>query len=125
MKQLRCLVVGNRALLARVVSDMLELLGHSVECVRSDQDAFSRLSGDRFDLVLIDGRERLEVARAIKDAAPSTRVILATGGPELSGRSLLANGVLVLYKPFSFEDLKRALADFNTAKPDAPCSMDG
>jgi CheY-like chemotaxis protein len=83
--------------------------------VRSSQDAISRFRADRFDLVSIDGYERLEVARAAKDATPSTRVILATGSPAAYERSLLANGVdLVLHKPFCPEDdLKRALADFD------------
>jgi CheY-like chemotaxis protein len=83
--------------------------GHSVECVRSGQEAISRFSAARFDLVLIDGQERREVARAIKDAAPSTRVILTTGNAGL----VEADGVdVILHKPFSFEDdLERALAE--------------
>jgi hypothetical protein len=47
--------------------------------------------------VLIDGHEQLEVARAVKDAAPSTRVILTTGTEGL----LRTDGVdVVLPKPF-------------------------
>jgi CheY-like chemotaxis protein len=130
-RRLRCLVVGNEEIIAEGLSEILELMGHSVECVRSGQEAISRFSGDRFDLVLIDGHERLEVARALKDAAPSTWVILATGvsqerlrNPEFD-RSLRASGVdLILHKPFSFEDLKRALADFarrnRVAPPEPP-----
>jgi CheY-like chemotaxis protein len=109
-RRLSCLVVGNKEEMLAILSDTLESMGHSVECVRSGLEAISRFSGDRFDLVLIDGHEQLEVARAVKDAAPSTRVILATGNPRL----LQANGVdLVLHKPFSFEELERVLADFN------------
>jgi len=121
-RRLRCLVVRNEEMLAEVLSEILESMGHSVACVGSGQEAISRFSEDRFDLLLIDGHERLEVARAVKDAAPSTRVILATGAsqerlqnPEFD-RPLRAVD-LVVHKPFSIEDFKRALADFDEAKP--------
>ncbi len=113
-RRLRCLLVGNDEMLADILSEMLESMGHSVECVRSGQEPISRFSEDRFDLVLIDGHERLEVARAVKDAAPSTRVILATGASQERlqnpgfDRPLRAVD-LVVHKPFSFEDVKRAL----------------
>jgi len=119
-RRLRCMVVENPVNLGVgvVFSEMLEIMGHTVECVSGVEQAISRLSaGDRFDLVLIDGLQQREVGRAAKDAAPSTRVVLATAYsiPKESQEppSKITDGIdLILCKPVSFEDLKRALADF-------------
>jgi len=119
---LRCLVVDDEQAVAMVLSDMLASTGHDVEHVGSGRDAIARFSADRFDLVLTDlampGMTGWEVARAVKDAAPATRVILVTGfGVEVSPEDLRANGVdLVLAKPLRLEDIERALADSGPAK---------
>lgn len=107
----RCLVVRKEelvdAVVAEGVSDMLKAMGHSVERVNSGEEALSHVSVNRFDLVLIDGQDRLELARAVKDAAPSTRVILMTGNAWL----LEANGVdAILHKPFSDDELVEAVS---------------
>ena len=108
-RRLRCLVVGNEEGLAEGVAQMLESMGHSVARVWSGQEAISRFSAARFDLVMIDGQERREAARAIKDTAPSTWVILTTGNPSL----FEADGVdVIMHKPFSKDDLVRALRTF-------------
>ncbi len=120
-KALRCLVVEHEELSAEAISDILVSMGHSVECAGSGQEAISRFSADRFDLVLIfhgpyipgpsptmPGMSGWAIARAVKRAAPATRVILATGAsyPDMSPERLQANGIdVMLCKPFSVEDL--------------------
>ncbi len=103
-RALRCLVVDDEEAVAMVLSDMLASTGHSVEQVGSGGDAIAHFSAGRVDLVLADlampGMSGWEVARAVKDAAPATRVIMVTGfGVEVSPEDLRANGVdLVLAK---------------------------
>jgi len=113
---LRCLVVDDEELVAAVLGDMLLWAGHSVEVARSGQEAIARLGAESFDLVMTDlampGLTGWDVARAVKDRSPATRVVLVTGfGVELSPEDLKAHGVdLVLAKPLKLEDVDTAVA---------------
>ena len=109
-RRLRCLVVGREKAVAEVVgwgvAATLESMGHSVGHVWSGKEGISRVKADHFDLVLLDGQERLKNARAIKLANPHARVILMTANPMLEE----AEGVdAVLVKPFGEDELKKAL----------------
>jgi DNA-binding response OmpR family regulator len=104
---MHCLLVASDRIFGDTLSAILQRMGDHVEHVRSHQEAVSRLSVSRFDLVLIGSQEQLELAGAVKRAAPSTRVILSTGNVALDQ----ANGVdVILYKPFSVEELSASIS---------------
>ena len=105
MPRLRCLVTGNDAILVEHFAELIALCGHSAERV-SPTEAFKRASTSPVDLVLIDSQDHVGLARAIKNAAPSTRIILTTANPRL----LSPEGVdVVLYKPLTPERIIEAL----------------
>ena len=88
------------------IAELFALCGHSAERV-SPAEAFERACASPVDLVLIDSQDRLALARAIKAAAPSTRIILTTGNHAL----LSADGVdMVIHKPFTPERLTAAIS---------------
>jgi PAS domain S-box-containing protein len=117
---LRVLVVDDDPLLARTLSDILQLDGHDVVLVEGGQAGIDMLTSelDRnapFDLVItdlgmpyVDGRQ---VASAVKHKSPSTYVILFTGW----GQRLVDDGEIpphvdrVLSKPPKLRDLREAL----------------
>ena len=115
-RSLHCLVVDDEEVVAAVLGDMLASEGHKVEIVDSGQQAIARFSAEAFDLVLTDlampGMTGWEVARAIKNMAPTVRVVLVSGfGVEVSPEDLRAHGVdLVLAKPLNLQDISSVVA---------------
>ncbi len=113
---LRILVVDDEEVVGAVLKDMLLSMGQRVDVVSSGREAIARFGADRFDLVMTDlampGMTGWEVARAIKDIAPTTRVVLVSGfGVEVSPEDLRSHGVdLVLAKPLRLLDLDSAVA---------------
>jgi len=105
MARLRCLVTGTDAVLIEHFAQLLALCGHSAERV-SPSEAFERAHTSPVDLVLIDSQDHVGLARAIKNAVPSTRIILTTA----NSRLLNPEGVdVVLYKPLTPERIIKAL----------------
>jgi PAS domain S-box-containing protein len=118
--RLRILVVDDDPLLLKSLRDTLEADGHIVVSANSGQggiDAFhaARARSEPFAVVLtdlgmpyVDGRQ---VASAVKDASPSTPVILLTGW----GQRLVDEGDIpphvdrVLSKPPKLHELRTAL----------------
>jgi len=129
--KMRVLVVDDDPLVAKVLRDTLKADGHDVTTANGGQagiDVFraTHASGETFDLVMtdlgmpyVDGRK---VAAAVKEASPSTPVILLTGW----GQSLLDEGETpphvdcLLSKPPKLAELREALAGF--AHAHAPSS---
>jgi signal transduction histidine kinase/ActR/RegA family two-component response regulator/HAMP domain-containing protein len=121
--KLRVLVVDDDPLVAKVLRDTLKADGHDVTTANGGQagiDTFraAHASGGTFDLVMtdlgmpyVDGRK---VAAAVKEASPSTPVILLTGW----GQSLLDEGETpphvdrLLSKPPKLAELREVLAGF-------------
>jgi len=119
--KMRLLVVDDDPLVAKVLRDTLKADGHDVTTANGGQagiDAFvaTRASGGHFDLVMtdlgmpyVDGRK---VAAAVKEASPSTPVILLTGwGQSLQDEGELPPHVdLLLSKPPKLAELREAMA---------------
>jgi len=118
--RMRILVVDDDPVLLRTLQEMLEHDGHSVVAANGGGegiDAFlaAQRRGEPFALVLtdlgmpyVDGRR---VAAAVKQAAPSTPVVMLTGwGHGLPGDDALPAGVdELLGKPPKLLELRRAL----------------
>ena len=119
--RLHVLIVDDDPLVAKVLKDTLKIDGHDIVTANGGQsgiDAFLKSVGEAkpFDLVMtdlgmpyVDGRK---VAAAVKEASPSTPVILLTGW----GQSLLADGEMpphvdrLLSKPPKMADLREAMS---------------
>jgi signal transduction histidine kinase/ActR/RegA family two-component response regulator/HAMP domain-containing protein len=122
----RLLVIDDDPLLREALFRILEAEGHEVTTVDGGQvgiDAFTEAhrSGQPFDAVMtdlgmpyVDGRS---VAAAVKKLSPGTPVILLTGwGQRLSTEQTVPPHVdVVLSKPPKLAELRRALADLQTA----------
>ena len=119
---IRCLVVDDEPLVLEALGDLLTVAGHSAVLVSDGAEAIARFKAEPFDLVLTDlamrGTNGWQLARALKDHAPSVPVLLVTGlGVELSAAELLAHGVdAVLSKPVKLEEILSAVAMFG-ARP--------
>ena len=89
--------------------------GHTVELADSAEQALSMFSAGQFDLVITDfilgGMDGLELAQAIKDAAPGKPIILITAFAEriTSGTGKVSNVDFLMRKPFAVAELQTAL----------------
>ncbi|CBE68778.1 MAG: PAS domain S-box protein [Candidatus Methylomirabilis oxygeniifera] len=114
---LTLLVIDDDPLLAETLSVSLRLLGHEATVATSGKEGLTRLTTERFDLVLTDlGMAEMsgwEVAKAVKARWPTCPVILVTGwGDALESDRLEGTGVdLVLAKPYTMAQLQDALAE--------------
>ena len=108
------LAVDDDPLILMNMVDMLEELGHSVVSASSGKTALVHLDSSRFDLMVTDhAMPHMSGAQLIKEAQsrfPGMAVMLATGYAELPPGT---NPDLPrLSKPFSLEDLAKALRNF-------------
>ncbi len=119
---LRCLVVDDEQPVLEVLGDILAAGGHSAVLVTDGAEAIRRFTAEPFDIVFTDlampGVNGWQVARAVKDHAPSVPVLLVTGwGVELSPDELHGKGIdAVLSKPVKFEDILAAAAAFGSRR---------
>jgi PAS domain S-box-containing protein len=114
---LTVLVIDDDPLLAETLSISLRFLGHEATVATSGKEGLTRLTAERFDLILTDlGMAEMsgwEVAKAVKARWPTCPVILVTGwGDALESDRLEGTGVdLVLAKPYTMAQLQDALAE--------------
>ena len=107
----RILVVDDEEMFAQVFVEMLSECGHAVAVARSGADAIEQFKAAPFDLVFTDlGMPEMsgwQVARSIKDLAPTTPVVLLTGwGTKVDEDRLAESQVdIVLAKPVRMEEL--------------------
>jgi GAF domain-containing protein/CheY-like chemotaxis protein len=116
-RSLRCLVVDDEPPVRAVIGDILESAGHTVVTLGDGGEAIARFGAETFDLVVTDlAMPRVsgwQVARAVKQAAPTVPVFLVTGfGVELTAEERRAHGVdLVLVKPLQIQEILDAVAE--------------
>jgi CheY-like chemotaxis protein len=113
-------VLRKRILLAedqqdvRVMTKMLlDVDEHDVTEAANGREALELFTPDRFDLVITDYSMPVmkgdELARNIKRLAPSEPILMITGSDgELAVTQAVVDAVLL--KPFSFADLRQAIA---------------
>ena len=116
LRPLRCLVVDDEEEVASTLADLLEANGHKAVVVTKSTEALSQVTAQRFDIVFSDlampDLSGWQLARAVKEAAPSLPVVLLTGfGVELSPEQCRTNHVdAVLTKPVEFAQLMAVAA---------------
>ena len=113
---MKVLVIDDTESIRIVVEELLLFLGHRVCSVASGKEALDILEGFGPDIVVTDRRmPRMsgeELIRQIKQGKPNLPVILMTGDDLSSAERnvIAATGADgILNKPFSEEDLTKAL----------------
>jgi PAS domain S-box-containing protein len=114
-RPLQVLVVDDQAVLARAASLVLAGAGHSTTTVNAGGAAIECLEREAFDVVVTDlgmaGMNGWDLAAAVKDSWPETRVVLVTGwGAEIDPTDARTRGVdAVVAKPYRGETLRGAV----------------
>jgi two-component system NtrC family sensor kinase len=111
---LHVLIVEDERDVAELAGDLLAELGCSSAVTESIDGAMTALTRERFDVVLSDilmpgGKTGLDLAHHLRSAHPDIGVVLATGY-SASAEEALREGLIVLRKPYSRDDLAAALA---------------
>ena len=119
---MRVLVVDDDPVVCAVLRKLLERLGHRAVAERDPRVAVRRFGGgeDRFDLVVMDvrmpgmsGAECLEALRAVDGGVP---VVVSSGHRDGRVQRLLDAGAAgFLRKPYTLDDLERAIADVGSS----------
>ena len=107
----RLLVVDDDPALARTLRRALNVEGYDVECAGDGAEALQRLSGDRYDAVVLDVSmprvDGLAVCRRMRERRDRTPVLMLTTrdavGDRVSGLDAGADDYLV--KPFALDEL--------------------
>ncbi|HLL03018.1 MAG TPA: response regulator [Myxococcaceae bacterium] len=105
------LIVDDESDIRRLLREMLAFEGHEVTEAASGLEALERLRKVAFDLVVTDVRMPamggLELLRRVREASPSTEVIVATAYAELDTalECLRAGAFDLLRKPFNLQEL--------------------
>lgn len=112
----KILVVDDSALARRLMRQVLEELGHSVEEAADGAQALERYVLNRHDLVLLDmvmhGMYGLEVLKKLRELNPLVPVIIATADIQKSTREQVkeAGAAAMINKPLRKEELAAVLA---------------
>lgn len=109
--QMKILVIEDEAKLARVIEESLTLARYDVRVATTGEEGFFLLSGEPFDLVVLDlmlpGRGGIEILSAMRarDAAPPVIIITARDSVEDRVRGLDSGADDYLVKPFALPEL--------------------
>lgn len=116
--RLKVLVVEDEFAIRLMTSEMLNELGHDVLEAENAAVAMKAIERNAVQVLLVDvglpDMPGSKLAGAVRDLHPDIRIIFATGNdavaemktdPRLSGARLLR-------KPYSFDDLRKALEIF-------------
>ena len=121
----RVLVADDEPEVASLVAEMLTEDGHTVETVTSGRTALERLTARSYDVIVSDIRmpdlDGIEFYRALQERAPAAcaRLIFLTGDTldPLLGEFLRGSGRPCVAKPFTTEQLRRAMAQVLPPEP--------
>ena len=108
---MRVLVVEDEQKVANALREGLEGEGDEVVVERTGEDALTRLTGDSFDVILLDltlpGRDGLQVLSMSRESGIETPVVVLTARDTLEDRVIgLDTGADdYLVKPFAFAEL--------------------
>jgi len=110
------LIVDDEAALRRMMTQMLQLDGHTVAAAATAAEAVAMLEEQRFDVVLSDhglglGMNGLELATLVKERWAGTRFILVTGwGGSIDPAEVAALGVeAIISKPYRAPELRQRI----------------
>jgi CheY-like chemotaxis protein len=117
---MRVLVIDDDEIFARLLVEILDQISIEADCRTDGFEAFELLNRQDYDLCIIDERMPVilgsELADAIKEAHPQTKIILASAFPDRALREYAnRKGISLLAKPFTklqlLASVKSAAAD--------------
>ena len=115
----RIIVIEDEPAIRRLVSRILSRSGHEIREAGNGRDGVQLHRSDPADLVITDlfmpEQDGIETIQQIREFAPATPILAMSGGGARGGTDCLADAELlgaqgVLSKPFSPDDLERAVA---------------
>jgi two-component system cell cycle response regulator CpdR len=113
--QFRVLYIEDSALVREVTCELLARDSREIVAVGSAEEALAAFEGNRFDIVITDislpVMSGLDLARKIKQLAPSMPVILASGYPLDLGQARLGPRVRAIRKPFDTQQLDAVIQE--------------
>lgn len=116
---LRVLVADDQPELCEIMTSYLASDCHSVEAVTDGRAALEAVRGANFDLLITDqimpGMSGRQLAAAVRQDSPETRVILLTGMAENENGPSNDTIHRVLAKPVSLIDLRHAITEVMAA----------
>jgi DNA-binding NtrC family response regulator len=110
------LVADDEAKLARVVAEMLEAMGHTVERVAGGRAALDRITASPPDIVITDLRmpdiDGMTVLRETRKLAPGTDVVMMTAYATAQNavEAMKQGAADYLIKPFAMDELRVRIA---------------
>jgi signal transduction histidine kinase/ActR/RegA family two-component response regulator len=127
------LVVEDEPTVSQLISDVMSEMGHGVDTLLDSREAFDRLKGSEYDLIICDLRmPHLDgpglYRELVRRGSPFQHRLLFVTGDTMSQRSLEflnSSGVPYLAKPFLVEELKEAVRQALAAEPIAEEAVGG
>jgi signal transduction histidine kinase/FixJ family two-component response regulator len=127
------LVVEDEPTVSQLISDVMSEMGHGVDTLLDSREAFDRLRGSAYDLIICDLRmPHLDgpglYRELVRRGSPFQHRLLFVTGDTMSPRSLEflnSSGVPYLAKPFLVEELKEAVRQALAAEPIAEQAVGG
>ena len=116
------LVVDDETAVCETIKMVLEHDGHKVQVANNGEEALALLERSKFDLVTTDfsmlGMNGDTLAAAIKERIPKQPILMisANGALAKSAGNPLLGVDLVISKPFSLEDLRKAIDFFKSER---------
>lgn len=109
-KKLNILVIDDELTVVQECTRALIRSGYIVDTALTQSEAISKLNDFKYDVVLLDlklgGVSGLELMHLLREASPSTAVIIMHGMAPMIASGILGNGVYeYLSKPFTSDDL--------------------
>jgi DNA-binding NtrC family response regulator len=111
----RILVVDDDPAMAQLLGEQLSAWGYEAALAHSVESALALLAATRFQLVLSDlhmpPRDGFQLLAAVRSRWPATAVALMSAfpAPDTEKQALEAGAFAFLSKPFSLDDLGKAL----------------
>ena len=108
---MRILVVEDELKVANALKEGLEDERYEVVVAQTGEDAFFRITTEKFDLILLDlnlpGRDGLQILASVRKSGIETSVLLLTARDSLEDRvtGLNSGADDYLVKPFAFAEL--------------------
>jgi CheY-like chemotaxis protein len=122
--RLRVLYIEDNELVREITCDLLAADAREIVAVATGEEALCAFEASRFDIVVTDvslpAMSGFELVRRLKQLAPSTPVILASGYPLDIEECRLGTKVRAITKPFDAPQLEALIADLCGPAADAP-----
>jgi CheY-like chemotaxis protein len=127
--RLRVLYIEDNALVREITCDLLADDAREIVAVATGEEALCAFEESPFDIVVTDvslpAMSGFELVRRVKQLAPSTPVILASGYPLNIEECRLGSQVRAITKPFDAPELEALIADLCGSAAKAPAAGSG